>query len=397
MDKKKKIVASAIFGIFVILIGIFAQSVLFGSESSNKALLINTPDVNEKELEDPSKVKSYDAEVELGAQSEAIIDREDKDSKRKNEGLPNFNPFARNAPENASAASNERGQNERGQQVDPELVALMQLQEQLMAEEARNSSRASYRVQGAQPSTGNPPEPEKELTLNEMWTKNEEHSTFFRGATQKGNKDDALNLTPCETVDQGTLIQGSTMAIRTKKAIHTGGLNIPKGTVLYGKVSFSGQDRLQVDIQSYIDDSKMNTVSLAVFDFDGREGIHLGVNSWPKIPSKVAKEVLNYVKTRGTQASTFGGDTGVDLGQAKDIAILSGLKEVSEELLEKRKVFVPKKYNLWININTQDNQEEPANPQNNTQANANPQQNQGWAVPQPQSNLPFVINPQNKQ
>ncbi len=364
MDKKKKIVASAVFGVFVIVIVFFCKSLLFGSTEEEKRFDVSTPDVNEKEIKGVSKMKSYDSEIKQVGDTTSIIDLQKK-KKSGFDDIQNFNPFKRggNRSTNAKDLANGLLKEDRAQsmqQIDPELLALMQMQEQMMAQEA-SRSRSEGRATRTRNTASAPvkkkaaPAPKKELTLKDIRTKSENSGSFFQGAAGKtATKDAMINLTPCETVDQGVLIQGSTVAVRLKKAFQTQdpALYIPNGAVLYGKVAFTGQDRLQIDIESYRDGDKMKPVSLSIYDFDGREGVHLGVNEWPKIPSKVAKEVLNYVKQRGTQASTFGGGNDIDLGEAKDLAIISSLKEVSEELLERKKVFMPKKYNLWINTAT---------------------------------------------
>jgi hypothetical protein len=110
-------------------------------------------------------------------------------------------------------------------------------------------------------------------------------------------------------------------------------------------------DRLMIDVESYKSNNKLYLLDIRLYDFDGREGIHLGNRTWTKIPSKVAKDVYEYAYQKGTQASTFGTeDNSIDLDESKDIAILSTAKHVGEEVFEKRKVFMPRKYHLWLNI-----------------------------------------------
>lgn len=176
-------------------------------------------------------------------------------------------------------------------------------------------------------------------------------SNYFQGAGSIDSSDNVRDLIPVETVDEGLLVNGSTIALRTKKTFKLNNpvLLIPKGSVIYGKVTIS-TDRLNIEVNAYKEGLKLYLLNFVVYDFDGREGVHLGNRTWPKIPSKVAEEVYEYAYQKGTQASTFGGDGSIDLDQAKDIAILSAAKNIGNEIFEKRKVFMPKKYHLWFNI-----------------------------------------------
>ncbi len=352
MDKKKKIIASAVFGVFVIAVGIFAKTVLFASDEPKKTgFSLLTPDVDEDGIDSVTKKKSYDMEIMNPSfvDDSKLIEDEEKDTSETQ--YTEYDLFQR-AQREADSISQATGEADFGQQVDPELLALMQMQEQMMASQAAGSS-ANAAAGGQQAQTAQVA-PEKELTLNEIRSKNEQSGNFFQGAGGVGEHTNTLDLVPGETVDQGILVKGSTVAIRTKQAVRLRDpdLTIPKGAILYGKASFDGGDRLQIDIVSYKVKSKLTPIDLVIYDFDGREGIHLGNKTWPKIPSKVAKEVFNYVKQKGTQAATFGGNNKIDLDEAKDVAIVSTIKEVTEELLDKKRVFMPRKYNLWIYTNT---------------------------------------------
>jgi hypothetical protein len=100
---------------------------------------------------------------------------------------------------------------------------------------------------------------------------------------------------------------------------------------------------------SYKENEKLHPVEFVIYDFDGRPGVHLSSNSWPKIPVKVSKEVLEYVKKKGT-SPTFSGNNSIDPEEIKLIATVSAANEVFQELLERKRVFMPQKYHLWINV-----------------------------------------------
>ncbi|MAQ74782.1 MAG: hypothetical protein CL613_00450 [Aquimarina sp.] len=399
MDKKKKTIVAVVGVACAILLTVTLKVFVFSSKDNNprrNQLSISTPTVDEHKIDRKSKLEQYERESfenmeksdvvkELGnlenekeevAIEQSAIVGEDKINDQIAENVDNqfTGRSARiNSPQSHEAA-----------QVNNELEQLMALQEQLLTqaayEESQNDNSDIEEIQklmeayGQMANAGANPQFLKEkgyindelspeslaetnASVNEKLAGHIQSSfknkSYFHGAGSASQKDDVLGLIPAETVDQGVLVNGSTIAIRTKKEVQlrNPAVLIPKGSIVYGSVSF-GTNRLLINIKSYRHGNTLYQLSFSMFDFDGVEGIHLGNRTWPKIPGQVAKDVYDYAYQKGTQAATFGNnDSGIQMDEAKDIAILSAAKEVGKEVFEKRRVFMPKKYHLWFNIN----------------------------------------------
>ncbi len=181
-----------------------------------------------------------------------------------------------------------------------------------------------------------------------------QQGNYFFGAASATKSNSWQDLVPAETVDQGLYTTGSTVAIRTKKSLYfpSTRITIPKDAVVYGKISFT-DDRVLIDVKTYKHRNRLYPVAITTHDFDGREGIHLKTRSFFAIPAKVSKTVLDAaLQTYSQQANAFGGGTDrVPLG---DIAGVSALNEVSQEIFAKRRVFIPRKYHVWLTVTQED-------------------------------------------
>ncbi len=405
MDKKKKTIVAIVGVACVVLLGVLFKVLLFPSEKSKtrkNQLAISTPTVNEGKLKNTSKIESYEKESldnigkndvvkgfgNVGKEEKEVVTEEALIVGEASEESQRTDPLLGGLGKSASGQAGVSSQSFQQDAADKELQELMKLQEQLLAQsmaptyqENKNTDIQDMQklleaysqfnqtgmpnFQATTPlagTNGQPLTPEKitEIGTNvgqklaDQISGQFKSQNFFHGAQSASNKDEVLGLIPAETVDDGVLVNGSTIAIRTKKEVRLQNppVLIPKGAVVYGRVSFD-TNRLRIAINSYRTDDKLYKLDFTLFDFDGVEGIHLGNRTWPKIPGKVAKDVYDYAYQKGTQASTFGsGDTAVDLKEARDIGILSAAKEIGNEVFEKRRVFMPKKYHLWFNINT---------------------------------------------
>ena len=391
MDKKKKIIVGAVgVGCFLLLI-IMIKMVVFPGDKNKpqkSQLVISTPEVIKKKIENKSKIEHYDRESlknigkndivkglgNVGKEEEELFIEEAlivEDTTLQNPNqLGDLGKGSLN-PQNTSTLAYQQNSE------DEELRQLMALQEQLLAQanaptptsndaadiQEIQKLLAAYDQYSANGENTNQLTPDKiseigtsvsEKLIGQINTQFQSQN-FFHGAQSSNDDNKVLGLIPAETIDDRFLVNGSTVAIRTKKEIRLANprVVIPKGAVVYGKVSF-GTNRLLIDIDSYKTKNTLYKLDFTLFDFDGLEGIHLDSRTWPKIPGKVAKDVYDYAYQRGTQAAGFGSENNsVNLEEAKDIAILSAAKEIGNEVFEKRKVFMPKKYHLWFNINTQ--------------------------------------------
>lgn len=387
MDRNKKIIVAVVSVVFVAALSGFIKVMLFSqrqSEQQEGVISIMTPGVDEQKIPKASKLKTYEKEGLTDAegfrgQGGFLDNMAQEDPPVENDGAGSFG----NLPYPEGFANiGQAGESEMDRvQADRELKELMELQKSLL--QATQSEATAYdgadveaildyyeknanasTVPGI--STGSlevSPETiakagvEVSAKVQESVKQALGGRGYFQGAGSAGDSRNVLQLIPAETIDGGVLKKGSTIAIRTKKEVRLRNPDvwIPKGAVLYGKVDIT-TDRLMIDIQSYRNSETLYKIDFSLYDFDGREGVHLGNRTWPKIPSKVAKDVYEYAYQRGTQAtnSAFGGgDNDIDLDEAKDMAILSGANHLGQEIFEKRRVHMPRKYHLWFNVNTQ--------------------------------------------
>ena len=391
MDKKKKIIIIIGSIVFITALSVFIRFMLFSSKESKTerdAIHINTPEVDDQKIPHQSKIKNYNQEDSKKYENNEIIKNIGENQNLEKDSTEYEKPFIESnltkiLNQNKTIASpsktseQERNMKNEQEAVNAELKELMRLQNELAnpsLQYPNESMQNEILLNNLYSQYGLSPEeikeieniekrnslkaqgevPEKDIKKTPKPTKSiEKKQNHFQGAGAINNTTNVFQLIPAETVDQGVVVNGSTIAIRTKKSItiNTPKVIIPKGAIVYGKVKIS-TDRLLVDIESYTSNEKLYKLDISLYDFDGREGIHVGNRTWPKIPSKVAKDVYDYAYQKGTQASTFGSqDTGINLNESKDIAILSSAKHIGEEVFEKRKIFIPRKYHLWFNIN----------------------------------------------
>ncbi len=407
MDKKKKTVVIIVgLACFILLVVIF-KVFIFPSENTNprtNKLFISTPKVNDDKVDKTSKLNAYKREeLENSKKSDVVKGFTDLNEAEETDTIT-YDPIIQGQAIRDFDRLNPKGDLQKKQtsnrtpktgyvidndQADKEIQELMELQKQLLRESTytnstnnksseiddiqklmdvyNNYSQASLDRQlpnGENSLIGNI-NPENitklgtgasETIKNSIQDKLKDKS-FFHGAGSASQNNEVLDLIPAETVDQTIINNGSTIAIRTKKEIKLTSprVTIPKGAVVYGKVTIN-INRLLIDITSYKQEDKLYRLDFSMYDFDGVEGVHLGNRTWPKIPSQVAKDVYDYAYQRGTQAAAFGGNNSINLEEAKNIAMLSASKELGREIFEKRRVFMPKKYHLWIHINTKENE-----------------------------------------
>jgi hypothetical protein len=366
MDQKKKIIAIAVFVVFMSAIGLYAKYTFFSDdEEEEKEFTITVPEVNEEDLDSVSKLEGYDKDsYKLKTTEELLKKREEKKEARDTYG---FNPFRTNpaAEDTLSDPADEfeKMRLEEQLKAKEELEMLLKMQEEMNTQVA-NQVPANYYQPAPVPAAPDPvneglPDIEEDpgpLTLTEKWDQQKDRGNPFRGVSGFTKDEGILDLIPAETVDQGQLIEGSTVAIRLKQTLRIpdSKIAVPKNAVLYGKASFDGKFRMHIDIVSYKTNRKLYPVNLNIYDFDGREGVHLGTNTWPKVPGRVAKEVFRFVRQRGTNPAAFGGGNNIDGETVRTITLLSTINEVLEELVNRKRVFMPRKYHLWINVVKED-------------------------------------------
>lgn len=370
LDKKKKIIIGVVFIISLAILVIAMKQIIFSKIEKSDSNAIVTPNVDKNQIEEKSKLEIYEQEdnnlkkyfskneEQLGRDSEILeqdrienqpqnIDRESqRDYLNKQERL--MNTLA-----NMSSRENNYPVNN-----DNNFEKIIELQDRLRSGLAASTASPSYINNMEVPVNSLN---EAKVNENKKPVNNQELNDSKKHFQTVGNHKKILQLIPSETLEQKRILDKNIIPIRVKEDMKLidipGGLVIPKNTILYGKVSL-GEDRIHIDIESYKKDNMLYVLNFKVYDYDGREGIHVNNHSWIKIPSKVSQDVFDYSIERGTNggSSILGNtSTGIDLKEARNLAVLSAGKEISKEVFEKRRVFLPKKYQLWINAKATNN------------------------------------------
>lgn len=333
MDNNKKIIV-AIVGVIMTGVLVFAitsltgNSISFSDKSMAEGLEFDTPEVDIQKFDNSSKKELYDDAQEF--------DEEKYDS------IADNLSFLQKVKKKMVNEEVEDEIPEETEDVNEELQMLMALQNSLNADPQADMGYMPTQVMQ------NEPEPKKVP----------KEGAYFFGAASASAKSGKESLIPAEVIDQGVFKQGATIALRTKQTITIPqqNISIPKGAVIYGVVRIE-DTRLNIRINKYRRDNALYSVDMNVYDYDGVQGIHLDHRSIFSIPSNVAKDVYRAAMQTYQQQQTIvgngnNGDRRVPLDR---VAILSAAKEVSKELFDKRKVFVPRKYHLWLTINNEDN------------------------------------------
>ncbi len=331
MDTNKKIIV-AVVGVILLGVLIFAIRGLGSTGSSTTGemadgLEFDSPDLDIEKFDNSTKKELYD--------ETNTYDRERYDSLADN---LSFLQKMKNKLLKDGIRDEEIP--EEIPNVNEDLQMLMELQNNL------NKANPQYDMNYVPPPVVTPEPEEKKIP---------KEGDYFFSASSTTTTALRENLIPAEVIDQGVLKQGSTIALRTKQPITLPKQNIriPKGAVIYGVVNIEGT-RLNIDINKYKRDNTLFSIDMSVYDYDGLQGIHLNHRSLFSIPSNVSKDVYRAaMRTYEQQQPLIGnGNRRVPLDR---VAILSAAKEISRELFDKRKVFVPRKYHIWLTINNQDN------------------------------------------
>jgi len=343
MDTKKKIIVG--------VVGLVLSGVLFffftssnasnkdSSEDAVKALQFDSPSLDEEKIKNNTKKELYDS-------SKKEYESERYDSLTNNLSFlqkmkQKLTPDSLNESEFDEASLEDSYTEE--DDINAQLQMLMAMQNQINSTQTQQlQPTANYATPAA------PVVPEEVPEIKKI----PKEGSFFFGAGSKGKKRmGAKNLIPAEVIDQGIQKQGTTIAIRTKQSILINGITIPKGAVIYG-ISSIDDTRLMIKINKYKRDNKLYDIDMDVHDYDGQVGIHLENRTIFKIPSNVTKDVYKAAEQRYTQQiGIFGGETSIKGKDLAKIAGLSAAKEISKELLDRRRVFIPRKYHLWLTIN----------------------------------------------
>jgi hypothetical protein len=361
MDKKNKIMI-VVAGVFcLILLSLLIYFVFLSPSDENlkrneNFVEITIPDVIEGELSN-NKKDSYDKDENYPANENTSL-------------LDSLINLAHNKEEKNKLIPIPMDYSSNAQQSKEELDMFLELQKQIDESTALNNDVAKYNDlynnaenynSRAKTYVDRPVMPTKEeaeeIVLNNSFKIDNASSSGFYTTVNENNDERKFELIPAEIVDRKLVYNGTTIAIRTKKSIRIPDtkITIPKDAILYAVVQFQSSYRVNLDIANYKSGKTLYPIDINVVDYDGRPGISLGDKSWLRIPSKVTKDVFDYAYKRGTQANQSalnggGQNSQVSLKEAQSIGVLSSLREISNELLVKRKVLIPSQYEVWLYI-----------------------------------------------
>lgn len=334
MDNKKKIIVGVVGlvlagSLIFILLGMASGS---DEKEMNSGLEFDSPMVNEEEFDSSTKKQLYDKD-------EFEYDAERYDSMADNLSFLQKMKQKLN-PEKEFDEEEYLEKEEDDEEIDDvnaQLQMLMALQNDMNTQPTIAYNQAAA------------PVVQEEIPVKKV----PKEGNYFFGAASDGKKA-GENLIPAEVIDQGFQKQGTTIAIRTKQEIliPERNIKIPKNAVIYGVVNIQ-DTRLIININKYKRDNKLYTIDLDVHDYDGQLGIHLNNRTIFRIPSNVTKDVYNAaIKRYSQQAGALSGGgndlNGKDIG---NLAAISAAKEVSKEIFDRRRVFIPRKYHLWLTVN----------------------------------------------
>lgn len=360
MDKKKKMIVVAVglgmAGLLVlILTSLFAED---DSKTNNffSSTQIRIPEVNMDKIKQESKIASYEAE-----------------NKKNPFKIEEIKPDKVEVVEPSEKPTIPTGTDELTRILELQKIEeekqkkfLEKLQAQYRNSNQQNNNSfalESFRRKPASPAKAEPAVPvlskeeqeEKLLSGNAFNGAkfNSGNTDRFYGAPTTGDSSLSKQLVSAEIADRTIITQGSTVAIRLLESAYIPklGIKIPKDAVLYGIAKFNSKTRMSLKINSYKFNNTFYKTKITVYDFDGRPGIHLDNNSWPKIPAKVAKDVAEVALQRAAAVQNqFGTVQPLTTDQAKDLAVISGARYVTDEMFQKRKVMLPRQYNIWLEI-----------------------------------------------
>ena len=362
MDKKNKIMIIVVGVFCFMLLSLLIYFVFLSPSDENlkrneNFIEITIPDVIEGELSN-NKKDSYDKDENYPANENTSL-------------LDSLINLANNKEEKNKLIPIPMDYSSNAQQSKEELDMFLELQKQIDESTALNNDVAKYNDlynnaenynSRAKTYVDRPVMPTKEeaeeIVLNNSFKIDNASSSGFYTTVNENNDERKFELIPAEIVDRKLVYNGTTIAIRTKKSIRIPDtkITIPKDAILYAVVQFQSSYRVNLDIANYKSGKTLYPIDINVVDYDGRPGISLSDKSWLKIPSKVTKDVFDYAYKRGTQANQSalnggGQNSQVSLKEAQSIGVLSSLREISNELLVKRKVLIPSQYDVWLYIN----------------------------------------------
>lgn len=199
---------------------------------------------------------------------------------------------------------------QQGEATDPEMAQLNTMLEriaeiqnpELVQEKLRKSSEQK-RGRVFAVSSGKKPDPVSSLDkvktgydYDDTILKLKGQDNGFYSLDNQRENNSEQNAIEAVIAENQTIVSGSTVKMKLVSDIFINGIKIPKGNLVFGLASLSGE-RLGVKINSIRYNNSLFPVELSVFDLDGLDGLY--------IPGAISREVAKESADRGLQNIGF--------------------------------------------------------------------------------------------
>lgn len=168
----------------------------------------------------------------------------------------------------------------------------------------------------------------------------------FYGLNNTREAEQDLNAIAAVVHETQILVSGSTIKLRLSTDAFINGVQIPKGSFIYGMVSLRGE-RLEVDIEGIQFKESLFPVKLSVYDLDGIAGI--------RIPGAITRDVIKQNSDQTIQSMSLGSFDQTLGAQAASAGIELG-KNLLSKKVKQVKVEVKAGYRILLKDNKRKDQ-----------------------------------------
>ncbi|WP_333624232.1 conjugative transposon protein TraM [Sphingobacterium siyangense] len=168
----------------------------------------------------------------------------------------------------------------------------------------------------------------------------------FYGLNNTREEEQDLNAIAAVVHETQILVSGSTIKLRLSTDAFINGIQIPKGSFIYGMVSLRGE-RLEVDIEGIQYKESLFPVKLSVYDLDGIAGI--------RIPGAITRDVIKQNSDQTIQSMSLGSFDQTLGAQAASAGIELG-KNLLSKKVKQVKVEVKAGYRILLKDNKRKDQ-----------------------------------------
>lgn len=166
------------------------------------------------------------------------------------------------------------------------------------------------------------------------------HSSKFFLADKEESMQTATTI-PAFVSSEQEIVSGQLVRLELGRSVSVGGIQIPAGTLLYGKALMEGE-RLLLRIASIRYVHHLVQVSLSVYDLDGLEGI--------AIPGSISRDVVKETADNAIQSAGIPG-AGLSLSTQAAAAGIGAAKKLLSKKVKQVRVRLPVGYTVLLRDN----------------------------------------------